>query len=368
MSGFIYPLCVLAAVAVALAFPQFFLSIGGFELKRLIVPLLQLIMFGMGSQMSLADFRGVARMPRGALVGLAAQFSIMPAVGLALAKGFGLPAEIAAGVLLVGCSPSGLASNVMAFLARANLALSVTLTACSTLLAPLMTPLLMQTLAGEYVAVDFWKMMTGIVNMVIYPIVAGLMFNVIGYRLFSRRSTLTQAASFLVVVVAISIALSLAPQAPPLSPVDVLMNLAWFAALPAALGWFFGYVVGGRKQTLDRVLALGSMIGIAVIIVVISAAGRDNLLQVGLVLVLVCTIHNVFGYLIGYWGCRLLGLEERSCRTIALEVGMQNSGLASGIALQMGKVATLGLAPMVFGPLMNITGSILATRWRKQPD
>jgi BASS family bile acid:Na+ symporter len=109
------------------------------------------------------------------------------------------------------------------------------------------------------------------------------------------------------------------------------------------------------------------MVGIAVIIAIITAAGRDSLLEIGMLLILACLIHNCLGYFLGYWGSKLVGMDERSCRTIALEVGMQNGGLASGIALEMGKVATVGLAPAVFGPMMNITGSSLATWWRGKP-
>ncbi len=107
-----------------------------------------------------------------------------------------------------------------------------------------------------------------------------------------------------------------------------------------------------------------SMAAIALIISIITAAGRDNLLTIGILLVLTAIIHNLLGYFFGYWGCRILKLKEQDCRTIALEVGMQNGGLASGIALEMGKVATVGLAPAVFGPWMNISGSSLASWWR----
>ena len=114
-------------------------------------------------------------------------------------------------------------------------------------------------------------------------------------------------------------------------------------------------------------MAFVSMLGIGVIITIITAAGRDSLLDMGLLLIFACLLHNLLGYLLGYWTCRAVGMDEKSCRTIALEVGMQNGGLASGIALQMGKVATVGLAPAVFGPMMNITGSSLATWWRGKP-
>ncbi|GJM29654.1 MAG: sodium transporter [Cyclobacteriaceae bacterium] len=300
LKGFSFTVLIFASVSAAMFYPDFFVKQGSFEMKLLIVPLLQIIMFGMGTTMSLGDFAGVIKMPKGVLVGLLCQYSIMPVVGFTLATLFGFPPEIAAGVILIGSSPSGLASNVMTYLAKANLALSVTLTAVSTLLAPLTTPLLMELFAGQFVPIDFWAMMWSITKIVILPIVAGLIFN----RFFH-----------------------------------------------------------GKAPWLDKAMPIVSMAGIAIIITIITAAGRDSLLAIGLALVAAAIIHNGLGYFLGYWGCRLLKLPERDCRTIALEVGMQNGGLASGIALEMGKVATIGLAPAVFGPWMNISGSSLATWW-----
>ena len=131
--GFSYSLWIFTAVTVSMYYPRYFLSAGDFEFKLMIVPLLQIIMFGMGSQMSLKDFAGVIKMPKGVIAGIICQFTIMPFVGVSIALLFNFPPEIAAGIILVGSSPSGLASNVMSFLAKANLALSVTLTAFATL-------------------------------------------------------------------------------------------------------------------------------------------------------------------------------------------------------------------------------------------
>lgn len=301
---FSFTIWIFAAVSAAMFYPQLFQTVGDFQLSRLIVPLIQLIMFGMGTAMSLRDFAGVLRMPRGVLVGIACQFTIMPLLGVALATAFRFPPEIAAGVVLIGSAPSGVASNVMAYIAGANIALSVTLTAVATLLAPLMTPLLMKLLAGQFVPISFFQMMIGIVQMVIIPIFLGLVFN---------------------------------------------------------------RLLHGRAAWLDRAMPIVSMAGIAVIITIITASGRDALLTVGPALVLAAVLHNGAGYLLGYWGARLVRMDERSCRTIAIEVGMQNGGLASGIALQMGKMATVGLAPAVFGPWMNISGSALANWWRNRP-
>jgi BASS family bile acid:Na+ symporter len=302
--GFSFTVWVFTAVTCSLYYPELFTGVGDFSFKVLIVPLLQMIMFGVGSTMGLSDFAGVVRMPKGVVVGIICQFTIMPTVGYFLAHAFGFPPEIAAGLILVGSVPSGLASNVMSYIANANVALSVTLTAIATLMAPLITPLLMQLLAGEYVPVNFISMMIDIIKIVIVPIGAGLILH---------------------------------------------------------------HFLSNRFPGLFNVLPLLSMVSIGVIITIITAAGRESLLVMGPLLAVACLIHNLAGYSLGYGVCKVLKMDEKSCRTIALEVGLQNSGLASGLALQMGKVATVGLAPAIFGPLMNITGSSLATWWHNKP-
>jgi quinoprotein glucose dehydrogenase len=304
LKGFSFTVMIFAAVSLSLYYPAYFTNLGGFKLSRLILPLLQLIMFGMGTELSLKEFRKVVRMPRGILIGVVCHYSIMPLVSFALAGIFHLPKEITAGIILVGCCPSGLASNVMSYLAQANLALSVSVTAISTLLAPLLTPLLMKLLAGQYIAIHPGAMIWDITQIVILPIAAGLLFH---------------------------------------------------------------YIVRGRFAWLDKAMPIVSMAGITLIIVVITAAGRDSLLRVGFLLITATLLQNLAGYILGYWSARWLGLAEKDRRTIALEVGMQNAGLASGLALAMGKLATVGLAPAIFGPMMNISGSALATWWHRKP-
>lgn len=368
VKGLSYSLWIFTAVTVSMLYPGYFLSIGNYEMKRMIVPLLQVIMFGMGSQMALGDLAGVIRMPRGVIAGVICQYTIMPVVGITIALTFNFPPEIAAGIVLVGTSPSGLASNVMSFLARANLALSVTLTAIATLLSPLLTPLLMKILAGEMVEVNFWKMMADIFNMIILPIIAGLTFNLFSSSRKPVRSTLLQLASFLAVIVLKNlIEWFTAIAAFPVFLTACLYNTLWFTLLPVAGAFAFRYATGGNQDFLNKVLAFISMLGIGIIITIITAAGRDSLLDIGLLLIVACLLHNVTGYALGYGISRyILRMSERDCRTIALEVGMQNGGLASGLAMQMGKIATVGLAPAVFGPMMNITGSSLAVWWRNK--
>lgn len=346
---FTYSLVILAAVAISLAFPAPFVELGGFQMTLLIIPLLQIIMFGMGTAMSLEDFKGVLKMPKGVLVGMTCQLTIMPFIGLGIATFFGFPPEIAAGIILVGASPSGLASNVMSYLAKANLALSVTLTAVATMMAPIFTPFLMESLAGTLVPIDFWGMMGSIIRIVIIPIVLGLLFNHISFKATRKEGLLLFLATLTTAVVCGLL----------------LEDKQWALVICGGTVFLlFGLLANERAEMINKVMPIVSMVGIAMIITVITANGRDSLLEVGGMLVLACLIHNAAGYGLGYGACKLLGLPENDCRTIALEVGMQNSGLASGLALEMGKVATVGLAPAVFGPLMNISGSSLAMFWR----
>lgn len=304
LKGLSFTLIIFGTVSLSFYHPEYFLQWGEFSLSNLITPLIQLIMFGMGTSMSMKDFGTIIKTPKGVFIGVVSQFMIMPLIGFTLASTTGFAPEIAAGIVLIGCSPSGLASNVMCYLAKANLALSLTVTAITTLLAPFITPFLMKIFAGQLVEVDVFKMMWDISKMIILPIGAGLIFN---------------------------------------------------------------KLLSGKSKWLDDAMPIVSMFGIAFILTIITAAGRDNLLKIGPLLMVVVIIHNSCGYLLGYWSGRLFKMSEKDCRTISLEVGMQNAGLATGIAKEMGKIATVGLASAVFAPLMNISGSILASWWHNRP-
>ena len=304
-SSYAFTIAIFMAVAASLYYPNAFRQINGWSTSALIVPILMLIMLGMGTSLNLKDFIGVLRMPKGVLIGVICQFTFMPLIGLGLAYLSKLPPEIAAGIILVGSSPSGLASNVMTYIAKANLALSITLTMVATLLAPLMTPLLMKTYADQLIPIDFMGMFWSICKIVIIPICIGL---------------------------------------------------------------FINHIRKGRWTWIDWLMPKISMFGIALVITIITAAGRDSLLSIGFILIAVVVVHNILGYFIGYWASRASGLDIPSSKAIAFEVGMQNAGLASGISVEMGKIATMGLAPAVFGPFMNITGSALASYWREPSD
>jgi BASS family bile acid:Na+ symporter len=147
----------------------------------------------------------------------------------------------------------------------------------------------------------------------------------------------------------------------------MVWDITQMVILPVLAGLFINQLLGERGGWLKRLLPVLSMAGIATIIVVVTAAGRESLLNVGWWMVLAVVLHNGLGYLLGYWSARLFGLSEQDCRTVSIEVGLQNAGIASGIALKLGKIATMGLAAVLFGPLMNFTGSLLANWWGKRP-
>ena len=369
LRGYQFTAWILAAVAAGLIYPAAFSHWGGVDLRNrwVILFVVQAVMFGMGTQMSLRDFAGVARNPRGVLVGLVCHFSVMPLVGLALTKIFAFPPEIAAGIILIGSCSSGLASNVMAYLARANLALSVTVTAVTTLVAPFLTPLWMKFLAGRLVAVSVPAMMREIVEIVIVPIGAALLHDYLKHAPADGRRRVAVAAG---VSAAWLVFLGVG-------------GWGWLAAalpapVPAAVGvvsFFAGAVVAGvvyhalaaRGPRLERLMPVASMAGIVYFTTVTTAAGRDNLLQVGALLFLASALHNAAGYCFGYFLSRGAGLDVNSARSVAFEVGLQNGGMASGLAGAMGKLGTVGLAAAIFSPWMNVSGSLLANYWRKRP-
>jgi BASS family bile acid:Na+ symporter len=368
LKGYQFTGWIIAAVTAAMIYPSAFLKWGSFDLRNkwLILIVVQAVMFGMGTQMTLKDFAGLARMPRGVLVGIVCHFSVMPLVGFGLTKIFRFPDEIAAGVILIGSCSSGLASNVMAYLARANLVLSVTVTAMTTLVAPLMTPFLMKTLAGKLVEINVTNMMMEIIKIVLVPIGAALLHD---YLKHATRRGRQIVGTLAVVGIVWLIAMGMGGwdwvkgHAPGLV---VATNLAGFAFGAAGVGWVYHWLAT-RLPSLDQRMPWFSMAGIVYFTTVTTAAGRDNLLGIGALLFLASALHNAAGYCFGYWLSRASGLDRNSARSVAFEVGLQNGGMASGIAGAMGKLGTIGLAAAVFSPWMNISGSVLANYWRKRP-
>lgn len=263
--------------------------------------LLGVIMFGMGLTLTVPDFALVARRPLPVLIGVVAQFVIMPLIGLGVSVALQLPAELAAGVILVGCAPGGTSSNVITYLARADTALSVTMTSISTLLAPLLTPVLTLVLAGQFMQVNAADMALTIVKIVLLPVIGGLVVRVLFSRLVDR----------------------------------ILPALPWI-----------------------------SVIAISLVVAAVVANSAEQLLAAGLLVLLAVVLHNALGYLLGYGAARLLRQPVRSARTVSIEVGMQNSGLAAGLATQyFSPIAALPGA--VFSIWHNLSGAMLAAAYRR---
>ena len=367
--GYQFTAWIIAVVTAAMMYPQQFLHVGDFDMKNKWVMLIaiQMVMFGMGTQMSLRDFAGVAKSPRGVLVGIFCHFTVMPLVGLALTKVFHFEPEIAAGVILIGSCSSGLASNVMAYIAKSNLALSVTVTAVTTMIAPLMTPLWMKLLAGEMVEVSFFNMMVEIIKIVLVPIGAALLHDFLKHASPRGRAIVFGIAIF---------------------AAEWLARL-FFGGWDIFKGYFSGstlitiglfgfllsaFVIGAAYHALakffprlDNFMPTLAIIGILYVTAMTTASGRDNLLKVGALLFVASMLHNLAGYFFGYFLSRSAGLDKNSARSIAFEVGLQNGGMASGLASAMGKLGTVGLAAAIFIPWMNISGSVLANYWGKRP-
>ncbi len=365
-----FTLWVIVAVAASMTYPAAFRVWFGTDLKVLIVPLIQLITFGMGTTLSGKDFRNVVLMPWPVFIGIALQFVAMPFVGFTIAMTFGFPPEVAAGVILIGSVSSGVASNVMTYLAGGNVPLSVTMTASTTLLSPFITPFWMKTLAGRLVPVDFVAMMLSIFNMIIIPIIAGLAAN----RLLYGRKKWSNRAATLGVVGPVFLALAVVSMLTPITRWGALAALKYGVALgffllgvTALAKLVIGILLKGPANWMDKTLPVVSMAGICFIIAIITAQSRDQLLSVGPLLILAAIIHNGTGYGLGYAGARLARLDESACRAVAMEVGMQNGGMASGIAIDVLKSTNAALAPAIFGPWMNVSGSLLAGWWRRRP-
>lgn len=293
----IFPLLVLGGGAIALFMPTAFTG-----LAPAINPLLGVIMFGMGLTLTPPDFAIIAKRPIPVVIGVVAQYLVMPLLGLLVALVLGLPAALAAGVILVGCCPGGTASNVVSYLAKGDVALSVAMTTVSTLLAPILTPLLTLWLAGQYLPVDAGSMAWSIVQIVLIPVALGL-----AARLFLPR------------LVA--------------------------AALPV-LPWI-------------------SVLAITLVVMAVVGLSAEAIFSAGLLVLLAVIIHNGLGYALGYTAARLFKLPIPSRRTTAIEVGMQNSGLAAGLA-RTHMTPESALPAAIFSVWHNVSGALLAAYWRRR--
>lgn len=275
-------------------------------LKSYIPWMLGIIMFGMGMTMTVADFKTVLQSPKAVAIGVAAQFVVMPSLAYMLCKVFNLPPEIAIGVILVGCCPGGTASNVITYMAKGNTALSVACTSVSTLLAPLLTPIIFYLLASQWIEINALSMLTSILQVVLLPIVLGLVV----------RTLLKDTVQYYM-----------------------------------------------------PVMPLISVVAIVLIVAAIIAGSKGQILESGLFILAVIILHNALGYLIGYWVSRLFKLPYADSKAVAIEVGMQNSGLGVALAAVHFAASPMTAVPSaIFSLWHNISGPLLATYWasRKQ--
>ncbi|BBU16530.1 sodium transporter [Acinetobacter sp. BEC1-S18-ESBL-01] len=291
-----FALWVIIFAALALWQPEFFVW-----LKAYIPWILGIIMLGMGMTMTVDDFKGVLQSPKAVLIGVVAQFVVMPGLAYALCKLFNLPPEIAVGVILVGCCPGGTASNVITYMAKGNVALSVACTSVSTLLAPILTPAIFYLLASQWLKIDAASMFISILQVVLLPIVIGLIL-----RTWLKR----QVESYI------------------------------------------------------QVMPLVSVIAIVAIVAAIIGGSKAAILQSGLLILAVVILHNGLGYLLGFTAARFFKLPYADSKAIAIEVGMQNSGLGVALAAVHFAASPITAVPSaIFSLWHNISGPALATYW-----
>ncbi|MEN8406655.1 bile acid:sodium symporter family protein [Acinetobacter seifertii] len=291
-----FALWVIVFAALALWQPEFFVW-----LKAYIPWILGIIMLGMGMTMTVDDFKGVLQSPKAVLIGVVAQFVVMPGLAFVLCKLFDLPPEIAVGVILVGCCPGGTASNVITYMAKGNVALSVACTSVSTLLAPLLTPAIFYLLASQWLKIDAASMFISILQVVLLPIVIGLIL-----RTWLKR----QVESYI------------------------------------------------------QVMPLVSVIAIVAIVAAIIGGSKAAIFQSGLLILAVVILHNGFGYLLGFTAARFFKLPYADSKAIAVEVGMQNSGLGVALAAVHFAASPITAVPSaIFSLWHNISGPALATYW-----
>ncbi|GLC89667.1 bile acid:sodium symporter family protein [Lysinibacillus piscis] len=298
-AGKTFAIWVLLFAALAFFLPDQFTWLSSY-----IAILLGIIMFGMGMTISAEDFKEVGKHPLKVLIGVLAQFMIMPFLAFALARGLQLEPEVAIGVILVGCCPGGTASNVMTFLAKGNIALSVAITSVSTLLAPILTPALIYLLASEWMEVSAKSMFISVVQIVLVPIILGFIV-----QLFLKEQV---------------------------------------------------------KKGAD-VLPLVSVLAIVLIVAAVVSTSKDKIVESGLLIFGVVILHNGLGYLLGFLVGKFCKLTYQDQKALAIEVGMQNSGL--GAALATAHFSPLAAVPSaIFSFWHNISGALLATYWARKAD
>ena len=293
----LFPVWALLLSAIAFYFPAPFAA-----LKPGIIPLLAVIMLGMGMTLTLDDFKRVGQQPLIILIGVCCQFLVMPLAAYVIAVGLNLPLALLTGMLLVGASSGGTASNVICYLAKGDVALSITLTLCSTLLAVVAMPTLTWLYLGERIPVPVWGMLFTVLKIVIAPVCIGVVIN---------------------------------------------------------------HLLGKKIEPVKPLFPVISVIAIVLIIAIIIAVNHTRLADVSLVIITAVILHNLIGLVSGYGITKVFGYNQKTCRTVAIEVGMQNSGLSVALAIKY--FSPLAALPgAVFSIWHNISGSLLASWWLRR--
>lgn len=296
LAGKYFALIIIIFSVIAFIVPEWFTSFGAY-----ITILLGVVMFGMGLTLKGSDFKLIFTHPKPVLIGLAAQFTIMPTVAFIIAYLLQLPAEIAAGLVLLGSVPGGTASNVMVFLAKGNLPLSITMTSVSTIVSPVMTPLVLLVFAGQWLPVDPMSMFMSIVQVIIIPIILGLLVN----KFFPKATEKGKPA-----------------------------------------------------------LPLVSIIAITIIVTAVVSANKETIASAGILVFLSVVLHNAFGLFLGFYAAKLFKLSIADQRATAIEVGMQNSGLGVSLASTY-FTPLAALPSAFASAWQLISGTFLASRWGK---
>ena len=294
----LFPVWAVLLSALAMIQPSFFIDFKGY-----ILPLLMIIMLAMGLTLSASDFKRVGKNGKAVAVGVLLQFLVMPITALLIATMFGFDSELTVGMLLVGSVAGGTSSNVMCYLAKGDTALSISMTAISTLLGVVLTPLLVSLMIGTSVDVPVQSMLISLVKIVLIPVALGVLINTFAHQLVRKAEFVLPYVSMFAIVFIIAIVVALSS---------------------------------------EKIAAVGALVAVAVI------------------------LHNGIGLTLGYWVTYVLGFDKKVCRTIAFEVGLQNSGLASALAVKFFTPAA-ALPGSIFSVWHNISGSLIARYWSKKP-
>lgn len=292
-----FPIFAVLFSVIAYYSPMYFM-----DLKSQIVPLLMLIMLSMGLTLTFDDFKNLTKYKKAILVGIILQFSVMPIAALLISNSLGLSKDLTIGIILVGSVAGGTASNVMCYIAKGNIALSISMTALSTLIGVVLTPILIKNLAGTIIDISVMAMIMSLAKIVLLPVLVGLVVN---------------------------------------------------------------HFLNSFIKKINFILPVISVFAIVLVIAIVVSLNIKSIATLGFLLPLAIVIHNVTGLTVGYWASKALGFDNKTSRTISIEVGLQNSGLAVALAYKF-FVPVTALPGAIFSIWHNISGSILAGYWSKK--